>query len=143
MRKERKMKPKHEAKRWMLALGLLVVGAMVLAGCGGSSGGSSAASTTTASDSSASTGGAGKPKGLEISDEAQACLKEKGVEVPEFKGGEGPPMGEGGKPPQGGEIPEGGPPGEGGPGGEGFEKMQKAFQECGVEAGGFKGGPGN
>ena len=51
-------------------------------------------------------------------------------------------MGEGGKPPQGGEMPEGGPPGEGGPGGEGFEKMQKAFEECGVETGGFKGGPG-
>jgi hypothetical protein len=140
---------KHTTRRWSLALALLALGALVLAGCGGSSGGSSAASTTTASDSG-STGGGSGPGGMEISDEAKACLKEKGVELPEVKGGEGgrPSMGEGGEPPaggeppQGGEMPAGGPAGEGGPGGEGFEKMQKAFEECGVETGGFKGGPG-
>jgi len=131
------MNGRHAAKRWTLALALLAIGAMILAGCGGSSGGSSAASTTTASAGGSTGEGAAGPEGMEISDEAKACLKEKGVEMPEFKGGEGgrPPMGEGGEP------PEGGPPGEGGQGGEGFEKMQKAFQECGVEMGEFKGGP--
>jgi hypothetical protein len=152
MRKERKMNGRHSVKRRPLALALVVaIGAMVLAGCGGSSGGSSAASSTTASASGSTTEGSGGPGGMQISDEARACLKEKGVELPEFKGGEGgrPPAGEGGEPPEGGgEMPEGGPPGEGGPagaggpGGEGFEKMQKAFEECGVETGEFKGGPG-
>lgn len=79
-----------------------------------------------------------------ISEEAKACLKEKGVELPEFKSGEGPPAGgngeppEGFEPPEGGEIPEGGPPsgGEGAPGGEKLEEQKAAFEECGVEIGG-------
>ena len=88
-----------------------------------------------------------------ISSEAKACLKEKGVELPEGKtGGEGgPPEGGGyGEPPEGGKKPEGMPEGgegnEGGPpggfGGEGSEEMQKAFEECGVETPEFKGGAG-
>lgn len=144
------MNGRHSAKRWMLGLALSGLGALVLVGCGGTSGGSSAASTTAASATGSTDEGAGGPKTMEISDEAKACLKKEGVELPEFKGGEGgrPPMAEGGgppaggEPPQGGEMPEGEPPGEGGPGGEGFEKMRKALEECGVETGEFKGGPG-
>jgi hypothetical protein len=122
-------------KRWALALGLLALGALVLAGCGSSSSGSSTESATAASGGSESSGTEGKGRGgFEISEEAKACLKEKGAELPGFKGGE---------PPQGGEKPEGGPPaGAGGPGGEGFTKMKQAFEECGVETPGFKGGPG-
>ena len=85
-----------------------------------------------------------------ISEEAKACLKEKGVELPEFKGGEGGPPGgtagempEPGEKPEGGEMPEGG---EGGPpggfGGEQSEEQKKAFEECGVETPEFKGGAG-
>ena len=149
-------------KRTMLGMTLaLVLGALVLAGCGGSSGGSSTESSTASassestegsgSESSTSEGAEGKAGGMfDISEEAKACLKEKGVELPEFKGGEGgeggPPSGEmpeGGEPPagaEGGEKPEGGPP-AGGFGGEGNEEMQKAFEECGVESPEFKGGP--
>ena len=48
--------------------------------------------------------------GFEISAEDRKCLKEKGVELPEFKGGEGPQTrqegeAEGGEMPEGGEIP--------------------------------------
>jgi hypothetical protein len=74
-----------------------------------------------------------------ISEEAKACLKEKGVELPGFKGGEGGPPS--GGMPERGEKPEGTPP-AGGFGGEGKEELQKAFEECGVEAPEFKGGPG-
>jgi hypothetical protein len=159
------MKRKHTKTRWLLTMCVaLALGALVLAGCGGSSGATSsstAETSTTASaagaegggsesgstESSGAEGGKGGPMGMSISTEARACLKEKGVELPEFKGGEGgPPSGgeapegmpEGGEPPQGG---EGGPP-AGGFGGEGSEKMTKAFEECGVEMPEFKGGPG-
>lgn len=139
-------------KRMMLGMALiLVLGALVLTGCGGSSGGSSTGSTTTASagpGSAEGTGGEGsttegKAGGMfDISEEAKECLKEKGVELPEGNGG--PPEG-GEKPegemPEGGEKPEGAPP-AGGPGGKGDEKMQKAFEECGVETPELKGGPG-
>jgi hypothetical protein len=132
---------KLPAKRWTLGLALLALGVLVLAGCGGSSSsstGSTSASNNSESSGSESSGTEGKgPGGFDISEEARACLQEKGAGPPQFKGGEG------GKPPQGGEKPEGGPPaGAGGPGGEGMEKMRKAFEECGVEAPEFKGGPG-
>jgi hypothetical protein len=181
--KEREMKRKQPRTRWLLAICVaLALGALVLAGCGGSSGassGSTAETSTTASaagtegganESGASESGAersgseaakGGPGAMEISTEARACLKEKGVELPEFKNGEGgPPSGgetpegmpEGGEAPGGeaGQMPGGGEPpqgGEGGPpaggfGGEGSEEMTKAFEECGVEMPGFKGGPG-
>ena len=92
----------------------------ILAVCGGSSGGSSTELSTASassestegsgSESSPSEGAEGKAGGMfDISEEAKACLKEKGVELPEFKGGEG---GEGGPPAgaEAGEMPEGGEP---------------------------------
>jgi hypothetical protein len=123
----------------------LALGALVLAGCGGGSS-SSSSSTTASSAGSEGSGSEGGGKGgmLEISEEDRQCLKEKGVELPEFKSGEGPPQGgEGGElpePPEGGEKPEGGPPTGGGGGMS--EENQEAFEECGVEMPEFKGGPG-
>jgi hypothetical protein len=140
-------------KRISIAVLALVIGALVLAGCGGSSGsssgGSTSESTTTASSSGSETAtGEGKGGMFNISEEAKACLKEKGLELPGFKGGEGGPPGaaegempEPGEKPEGGEMPEGGPP-AGGFGGERSEEMTKAFEECGVEMPEFKGGPG-
>lgn len=147
-------------KRIKLGMALaLLTGALVLAGCGGgssSSSGSSASATASSSGSEGSGSGGSESAGekggfFNISEEAKACLKEKGVELPEFKGGEGgPPSGGHGEPPEGGEKPEGGEAGEkpaGGPpgGGKGFggeqsAEMKKAFEECGVETGNFKGG---
>ena len=121
-------------KRTMLGTTLaLILGALVLAGCGGSSGASSTETSTTASASSGSesSGTEGKAGGMfNISEEAKKCLKEKGVELPGFKGGEGGPPGA-----------EGGPP-AGGFGGEGNGEMTKAFEECGVEVPEFKGRAG-
>lgn len=153
------MKSNDGKRRWRpgmpfgIAL-LLVVSALFLAACGGgSSGGSESSSTSSESSdtsSSESSGGEGSegneggPGGFDISEEQQTCLKEKGVELPEFKGGEGPP--EGGELPEGGEPPEGFEPPEGGEGGPpqggGFGENSKAFEECGIELGEFKGGPG-
>jgi hypothetical protein len=133
-------------KRITIAALALIVVALVLVGCGGSSGGSSTTETsTTASNSGSETATAeGKGGGMfNISEEAKACLKEKGVELPGFKGGEGGPPSSAEKP-EGGEMPkrgEGGPP-AGGFGGEGSEEMKKAFEECGVETPEFKGGAG-
>jgi hypothetical protein len=119
-------------KRVSLAAAIaMILGALVLAGCGGSSGGGS----TETSSTTASTSGDGEQAKFEISEEDRQCLKEKGVELPEFKSGEGPPAF------QKGEMPEGGPP-AGGFGGEGREKMTKAFEECGVEMPELKGRPG-
>jgi hypothetical protein len=147
MRKQRKT-------RWLPAMCVaLALGALVLAGCGGSSGSSSSGSTSEtsatasaagsesgasesgSSESSGAEGGKGGPGMMNISAKAKACLKEKGVELPEA--GQIP---EGG-PPSGGPKPEGGPP-AGGFAGKGSEKMTKAFEECGVEMPEFKGGPG-
>jgi hypothetical protein len=139
--KERNKKVKRTM--WGTALAL-ILGALVLAGCGSSSGGGSTETSTTASASSGSEGSSSESSGSEgkaggifnISEEAKACLKEKGVELPEFKGREGGAP-EGGEPPSG----EGGPP-AGGFGGEGSEERTKAFEECGVELPNFKGGFG-
>jgi hypothetical protein len=133
-------------KRISIAALALVIGALVLAGCGGSSASSSGGSTAESSTTSGSSGsetatGEGKGGGMfNISEEAKACLKEKGVELPGFKAGEGGRPSSGEKP-EGGEMPEGGPP-AGGFGGAGSEEMKKAFEECGVETPEFKGGPG-
>jgi hypothetical protein len=133
-------------KRITIAALALIVAALVLVGCGGSSGGSSTTETSTTTSNSGSETATAEGKGggmFNISEEAKACLKEKGVELPEFKGGEGE-MPERGEKPEGGEMPEGGeggPPG-GGFGGAGSEEMKKAFEECGVEAPEFKGGAG-
>lgn len=169
------MKSNDRKKRWRpgMLLGvslLLVVSALILAACGGSSGGSSSESSTTASSGSGSEGSSsgsessggesgtesqGGPTAFAISEEARTCLKEKGVELPEFKGGEGGmPMGENGEPPEGfeppegGEMPEGGQMPEGGempagrPGGAMSEENKEAFEECGVEMPEFKDGTG-
>jgi hypothetical protein len=161
-----KRRDKLAGGRWRLgallwATAMLAVGALVLAGCGGSSGGSSTDTSATASTGSSgaegSTAGGGAP--FEVSDEDRQCLKEKGVELPEFKPGEGPQtfqkgempegaesgqMPEGGEMPGGRETPEGGEMPQGGPpaGGLGGEEMTKAFAECGVEMPELKGGPG-
>lgn len=142
--KETKVKRNDSKRRWRpgmaaLAALMLALGALVLAGCGG--GGSE---STTASQTSESSGAEGKeraPGAFDISAEQRSCLKEKGVELPEFKGGEGGGPPEGFEPPEGGEIPEGGPP-AGGAGGEKFKEQSQAFEECGIELGEFKGGPG-
>ncbi len=138
------MKRKDTERRWRpsLTLGValaMALGALVLAGCGGgSSSSSSESSSTTSSGSEGSEGKGGAPGGFDISEEQRSCLKEKGVELPEFKGGEGgpPPQGEGFEPPEGGEPPQSVKPPEGGPQGS-----PKAFEECGIELGEFK-GPG-
>ena len=135
------MKRKDSRRRWRSGLVLalcLALGALVLAGCGGSSGASS--SSTAAGTTASAAGGKGGPGTMNISAKAKACLKEKGVELPESRGGMpgAGQMPEGGEPPPGG---EGGPP-AGGFGSEGSEEMTKAFEECGVEMPEFKGGPG-
>jgi hypothetical protein len=148
--KERKMK-----RLWLAGLAL-TVGVLVLVGCGGGSGGSgSSESSTTTAEASGSESKEGGPVGFEISAEDRQCLKEKGVELPEFKAGEGPQTfrqgetPEGGEmpaPPEGGQVPEGGEAPEGGPptraGGAITEANKEAFEECGVEMPEFKGGPG-
>jgi hypothetical protein len=156
--REGTMGRKRMNARWLLALAVvLALGALVLAGCGGSSGGgstaessaiasptvSAAGSESSGSEGSGTEGGKGRPGMMNISEEARACLKEKGVESPELKGGGGgPPSGD--EAPEGG-MPEGGEPPAGGEmpgGGEGSEEMQKAFEECGVETPELNGGPG-
>ena len=134
-------------KRVSIAVLALIATALVLVGCGGSSGGSTETSTTKTTASSGKEESSGGM--FNISEEAKACLKEKGVELPEFKGGEGGPPGgaegempEPGEKPEGGEMPEGGEGGPPGFGGAGSEEMKKAFEECGVETPEFKGGPG-
>lgn len=154
------MSEKDAKKRWhpgvMLGIALmLAVSALVLAACGGGSSGgsesSAASSSATEGSSEKASAPEGGPGGFDISAEQRSCLKEKGVELPEFKGGEGgPPQGgeppEGfepparGAPPRGGEMPAGGP--AAGAGGERFQEQQQAFEECGVELPKFKGGPG-
>jgi hypothetical protein len=126
---------------------LVALGAVVLAGCGSSSSGSTETTTSASGEASSSTNGGeagesgaeagesgaaagGGPGKFEISEEAKACLKEQGLELPEFKGGG---------------APEGGPPtGEGGPpgGAAHFEEMKEAFKACGIEAPGKPGGGG-
>jgi hypothetical protein len=124
-------------KRISLAAAIAIaLCALVLAGCGGSSGGSGTEASTTAT----STGGGGEGAKFAISEEDRQCLKEKGVELPEFKAGEGPRTFQKGEVPEGGAMPEGGP--HGGFGGETSEANEKAFEECGVEMPEFKGGPG-
>jgi hypothetical protein len=123
------------------AVAMLAVAALVLAGCGGSGGGSGDSSTT-ASASTGSEGPTGATK-FEISAEDRQCLKEKGVELPEVKSGEGPQrfqqgeMPEGAGPPEAGAMPEGGPPGM-----AMGEEDKEAFEECGVEMPEFRTGPG-
>jgi hypothetical protein len=66
----------------------------------------------------------------------QACLKKAGVEVPNFRRGNGqPPSGGGGQPPSGGNgQPQSGqrPPNGGFRNSAQGEKIRKALQKCGV-----------
>lgn len=118
-------------KRISLASAItMILGALVLAGCGGSGGGSGTETSTTTART-----GEGGEQAFEISEEDRRCLKEKGVELPEFKAGEGPQIF------QKGAMPEGGPPG--GVGGPPLTEANKeAFEECGVEMPEFKVRPG-
>lgn len=104
-----------------LILALAIAMALVVGGCGGSSSSSGSSSEETdASSTSAAGAGAQQPGGFELSEEAQACLEESGVELPEVGQGGGPPAGaEGGEPPQG-------------LGGD-QAKLKQALQDCGVE----------
>lgn len=139
----------------------LVIGALVLAGCGGSSGGTDGTTTASAGGARSKSSNGGGPGPVEFSAEDRKCLREKGVELPEFKAGEGPrtfhkgEVPQGGQMPEGGELPEGAEPPDGGvvieggpPGSAGgpmSEEDKEAFEECGVEMPEFKvvlGGPG-
>lgn len=116
--KQRTRKPRRALVAWLMGA-LVIMTAVLLAGCGGSSDDSS-----TEESSTASSGQAGGPGGFaEISDETRACLEEQGVELPDSS--QGPP---GGAPPEGG-PPEGPPAGFG----EGGEEMKEALEECGAE----------
>lgn len=131
----------RSGRRPMLGLhaALAVLVAIAIAGCGGSSGGDSTlAETTASSGGEAEAGGmpsGGGPGGFEIDDKGRECLKEQGVELPDPSQAGGPP--EGGEPPSG-EPPQGGPP----EGFKGGEEMQKAFEECGIDAPQNPGGGG-
>jgi hypothetical protein len=107
------------------AVSALAVG---LTACGDSSSGSGSTSTT-GQQSNARQGLFSDPK-------VQACLKEEGVEGPNFRRGNGqPPSGGNGQPPSGG---NGQPPSGQRPPNGGFrnsaqaEKLRKALQKCGV-----------
>ena len=91
--------------------GLVAVGAVVfgLSACGGSS--------SNASNSSSSTTANVGPGGLQLTADQRSCVEGKGVTVP--------------SPGSGGQPPSGGPP-TGGANGQDFQKMQQAFQDCGV-----------
>jgi hypothetical protein len=107
------------------AVSALTVG---LAACGDSSSGSGS-TFTTGQQANAGQGVFSDPK-------VQACLKKEGVEVPDFRRGNGqPPSGGNGQPPSGG---NGQPPSGQQPPNGGFrnsaqgEKIRKALQKCGV-----------
>jgi hypothetical protein len=85
--------------------------ALAIAACGSSSSGSG--STSTGQQASARGGAFADPK-------VQACLKKQGVQVPQFRRGNG-------------QQPNGqGPPGGGSRDPAQFEKLRKALQKCGV-----------
>jgi hypothetical protein len=107
------------------AVSALAVG---LTACGDSSSGSGSTSTTGQQSNA--------PQGLFSDPKVQACLKKEGVDVPNFRRGNGqPPSGGNGQPPSGG---SGQPPSGQRPPNGGFrnsaqaEKIRKALQKCGV-----------
>jgi hypothetical protein len=113
--------------RLVAAVGAVSVLAFGLTACGDSSSGSGSTSTT-GQQANARRGAFSDPK-------VQACLKKQGVQVPDFRRGNGngppqngqPPTGTDGQPPSGQQPPNGG-----------FrnsaqaEKLRKALQKCGV-----------
>jgi hypothetical protein len=97
--------------RALATLGALSL-VLALAACGSSSSGST--STTQQ---------AGARRGLFSDPKVQACLKKEGVQVPDFRRGNGqPPSGSGGQPPNGGGFGSSAQ----------AQKLRKALQKCGV-----------
>jgi hypothetical protein len=116
--------------RALAATGVLSL-ALAVAACGSS--GSGSTSTTRQA--------AGARRGLFSDPKVQACLKKEGVQVPDFRRGNGqPPSGTNGQPPTGsnGQPPSGQQPGAQRPPGGGFrnsaaaQKIRSALQKCGV-----------
>ena len=114
--------------RLVATVGAVSALAVGLAACGDSSSGSGSTSTTGQQ--------ANARQGLFSDPKVQACLKKEGVEVPDFRRGDGqPPSGGNGQPPSGG---NGQPPSGQRPPNGGFrnsaqaEKIRKALQKCGV-----------
>jgi hypothetical protein len=104
------------------AVGAVSVLAFGLTACGDSSSGSGSTSTT-GQQANARRGAFSDPK-------VQACLKKQGVQVPDFRRGNGngpPPTDTDGQPPSGQRPPDGGfrNSAQG-------EKIRKALQKCGV-----------
>ena len=121
--------------RFVAAVGAVSVLAVGLTACGDSSSGSGSTSTN-GQQANAGRGAFSDPK-------VQACLKKQGVQVPDFRRGDGngppqngqPPTGTEGQPPSGTDGPP--PSGQQPPSG-GFrnsaqaEKLRRALQKCGV-----------
>jgi hypothetical protein len=119
----------HRPLRFVAAVGAVSVLAVGLTACGAS--GSGSGSTSTGRQANARRGAFSDPK-------VQACLKKQGVDVPDFRRGNGngpPPTGTDGQPPSG---TDGRPPSGQRPPNGGFrnsaqgEKIRKALQKCGV-----------
>jgi hypothetical protein len=116
--------------RFVAAVGAVSVLAVGLTACGDSGSGSGSTSTT-GRQANARRGAFSDPK-------VQACLKKQGVQVPDFRRGNGngpPPTGTDGQPPSGtdGQPPSGQRPPNGGFGNSAQgEKIRKALQKCGV-----------
>ena len=121
--------------RFVAAVGAVCVLAVGLTACGDSSSGSGSTSTN-GQQANAGRGAFSDPK-------VQACLKKQGVQVPDFRRGDGngppqngqPPTGTEGQPPSGTDGP---PPSGQQPPSSGFrnsaqaEKLRRALQKCGV-----------
>jgi hypothetical protein len=112
--------------RFVATVGAVSALAIGLAACGDSGSGST---STTGQQANARQGLFSDPK-------VQACLKKEGVDVPNFRRGNGqPPSGGNGQPPSGG---SGQPPSGRRPPNGGFrnsaqgEKVRRALQKCGV-----------
>jgi hypothetical protein len=123
--------------RFVAAVGAVSVLAVGLTACGDSSSGSGSTSTN---------GQQANARGAFSDPKVQACLKKQGVQVPDFRRGNGngppptgtdgqPPSGTDGQPPSGtdGQPPSGQRPPNGGFGNSAQgEKLRKALQKCGV-----------
>jgi hypothetical protein len=113
--------------------------ALGLAACGSSSDSGSASTTSTTGQQ------ANGQRNIFSDPKVQSCLKKQGVQVPDFRRGNGngppngqPPSGQGGPPPTdtNGQPPSGGngqPPNGGGFGNSAqAQKLREALQKCGV-----------
>jgi hypothetical protein len=116
--------------RLLAAVGAASILAVGVTACG-DSGSGSASTSTNGQQASARRGVFSDPK-------VQACLKKQGVEVPNFRRGNGngqPPNGGNGQPPTGtdGQPPSGQRPPNGGfRNSAQAEELRKALQKCGV-----------